>query len=181
MPTAGAAAASASGPFLLPARWGALVPTSSSSSSSSSAAGALPQPPRAEVVMSPRSTRPAQSTANAAEKEGLTTSPGKVCPRFLLILLLMPNMQANVMRAEANCTSMKKEEAQAMSRKLLFTITPAERKAAMTPAVRPVDRQTMLQACAVSSRLQYVESPVQGACEGGGRGGGERRRGEGGR
>ena len=75
----------------------------------------------------------------------------------------MPNMQAKVMRAEANCISMKKEEAHAMSRKLLLTITPAERKAVMTPAVRPVARQMMLLACAVSSRLQYMESPVQGA------------------
>jgi len=63
-----------------------------------------------------------------------------------------------------------------MSRKRLFTITPALRKAAMTPAVRPVDRQTVLQACAVRSRLQYIESPVQGAWGEGGREGGKRGR-----
>lgn len=44
-------------------------------------------------------------------------------------------------------TSMKNAEAQATSLNLLRVMTPAERKAAITPAVRPKARQITQQVC----------------------------------
>lgn len=59
--------------------------------------------PRAEVVTKPRRTRPAQITASATEREGLTWMPGKFFFKSALIFCSMKKKHAKVMSADTNC------------------------------------------------------------------------------